>query len=686
MAAAETTQPEKKPLSLFDLPSDFFDSSCLLFSNGSSSHHSVPSPSLPSAPRDTLTGTVAEGGEGEDSRSSESKGKEPSTSRWTCNTCRAEFESLLDQRSHFKSDLHRLNVKLSSAGKKCVKEEDLQGLDTENDSFFETLEVSSISGSEDESEEEEYVRDQRLARKHRDLFKQKLYFRLNSGDKVSVWRCLLLNESEEISQSSDDKRAEETEVTNKIGQNELISRIKQLISEPRDKTCIRIVLLARGGHFAGCVFDGKSILDHKTFHRYVVRAKAGKKQSSKDASGKIAHSAGSSIRRHNEAALRREVQDLVLSWKPYFDMCKCILMHAPSRNRQLFDGEKIKSILQGCTIQNVPLTVRRPTFKEAKRVYNHLSEVNFETERDIVSPGDNERVIEEPKEKKGEKLEINGIEMKEACPVSSSGEEYPSDTDVITDQTGQLPLNETTPLHLAAKSNDAASTLELLEQGLNPCIKDERGKTPYMLATDKEVRNTFRRFMALNLDKWDWHAANVPSALTKEMEESQAAKQAEKDAKRKAKAKELKKLKKAKEKEKEKEKEKAKAQASVSQKGSTEVSKGQSSCPVPSTKQKQPSNPWKPPGLLSEEERQRQLAEEREKRAAAAERRLAALKLQGTSQTTTPSRSDPSNPESDSSCSYCHSSLAGKIPFHRYDYKYCSPTCMHIHGEMLQDN
>ncbi|KAJ1702266.1 hypothetical protein LUZ63_002045 [Rhynchospora breviuscula] len=684
-AAAETSQPEKKPLSLFDLPSDFFDSSCLLFSSSSSSHPSIPSPSpsLPAAPGDTLNRAAAEGG---DSRSSESKGKEPSTSRWTCNTCRAEFESLLDQRSHFKSDLHRLNVKLTSAGKKCVKEEDLQGLDTENDSFFETLEVSSISGSEDESEEEESVRDQRLARKNRDLFKQKLYFRLNSGDTVSFWRCLLLNESEEISQSSDNKGTEHSEATNKIGQNELISRLKQLISEPRDKTCIRIVLLARGGHFAGCVFDGKSILAHKTFHRYVVRAKAGKKQSSKDASGKIAHSAGSSIRRHNEAALRREVQDLVLSWKSYFDTCKCILIHAPSRNRQLFDGEKIQPILQGCTIQNVPLTVRRPTFKEAKRVYNHLSEVNFETEHDPVSPEDDERVSEEPKEKKeGEKLEINGNEMREPCSVSSSGEDCPSDSDITTNQTSQLPVNETTPLHLAAKSNDAASTLELLEQGLNPCIKDERGKTPYMLTTDKEVRNTFRRFMALNIDKWDWHAANVPSALTKEMEESQAAKQAEKDAKRKARAKELKKLKKAKEKEKEIEKAKQ-AQASASQKGSTEVSKGQPSCPVPSTKQKQPLNPWKPPGLLSEEERQRQLAEEREKRAAAAERRLAALKLQGTSQTITPSRSDHSNPESDASCSYCHSSLAGKIPFHRYNYNYCSPTCMHVHGEMLQDS
>jgi hypothetical protein len=42
------------------------------------------------------------------------------------------------------------------------------------------------------------------------------------------------------------------------------------------------------------------------------------------------------------------------------------------------------------------------------------------------------------------------------------------------------------------------------------------------------------------------------------------------------------------------------AQASVSQKSPPVVLKGQLSGPVPATKQKQPMNPWKPPGLLSE--------------------------------------------------------------------------------------
>lgn len=79
---------------------------------------------------------------------------------------------------------------------------------------------------------------------------------------------------------------------------------------------------------------------------------------------------------------------------------------------------------------------------------------------------------------------------------------------------------------------------------------------------------------------------------------------------------------------------------------------------------------------------------EREKRAAAAERRIAALKTQGSAQLATPS---PSNVQSsnrsgsDVLCSCCHVSLTGKVPFHRYHYKYCSTSCMHVHREILED-
>lgn len=41
------------------------------------------------------------------------------------------------------------------------------------------------------------------------------------------------------------------------------------------------------------------------FLRYVVRAKAGGRQSTRDSTGQAPKSAGSSLRRHNEAALEK---------------------------------------------------------------------------------------------------------------------------------------------------------------------------------------------------------------------------------------------------------------------------------------------------------------------------------------------------------------------------------------------
>ena len=52
---------------------------------------------------------------------------------------------------------------------------------------------------------------------------------------------------------------------------------------------IWVVLMLNAGHFAGAVFMGDKILVHKTFHKYVVRAKRGTVQSIND------HSKGGSV-------------------------------------------------------------------------------------------------------------------------------------------------------------------------------------------------------------------------------------------------------------------------------------------------------------------------------------------------------------------------------------------------------
>ncbi|CAO2834943.1 unnamed protein product [Amaranthus hypochondriacus] len=555
-------QTDKKRRSIFEVPANFFDSCCLL-PPSNLLQYQLPSPfSAISFVEDEETLT-SHHRDDEDKEMNSSANFITSTSnhsmnRLSCNTCKSEFCSLLDQRSHFKSDLHRFNVKLSLAGKDIIKEDDFDELTS--DSFSKDFDVSSISGSEDEDE-----RGPRAWNSTNEMLiqtiKQKVHIRLLSGEKISVWKCMLLKDSENVCYDNN-----QIVVNDDYGhlyslkEADLIQKLKALTREPSDKNHFRIVLLASGGHFAGCVFDGNNVVAHKTFHRYVVRAKAGKRQSSKDASGKSIHSAGASLRRYNELALKKDIYELLASWKPYFDASSCVFIYAPSNNRQLFfNGETSLFSNQHCDARNIPFSVRRPTLKEARRVFNQLSQVTYETEEEEVLY---------IKQTQLDVPDIKQIQLSESCisdanlrkddkidevRVSKGDESFASgnlsDKHSSSDE-GDKEVRNTTPLHEAARSDSCEKVLELLEQGLDPTIKDERGKTPYMLATEKEVRNTFRRFMAANLDKWDWHAAKVPSALTTEMEESQAFKQAEKDAKRKAKAKELKKLRKAREREK----------------------------------------------------------------------------------------------------------------------------------------
>ncbi|XP_024995936.1 ankyrin repeat and zinc finger domain-containing protein 1-like [Cynara cardunculus var. scolymus] len=449
--------------------------------------------------------------------------------RWTCNTCNSSFESLHDQRSHFKSDFHRFNIKLSIAEKDTVKEEDFdEWISTSSVKDYDT---SSISGSEDEDEDDrEFGHLSDLTRGLLGSKKQKLFLHLPNGELMSFWKCLLLGDSEKALLEHDLSWSMNDDDTSFVTLREVTEKLLNVIHEPRDNTHFRVMLLASGGHFAGCVFDGNSVVAHKTFHRYVTRAKAGKKQSSEDASGKNAHSAGASIRRHNELALKKDIQELLAAWKPYIDASACIFIHAPSHNRQLlFDGQNPCFSCQRNVIRRIPLTVQRPTFKEAQRLYKILTQISTEPYEEIV-PIIKEKSTSTP----GKDKLRNNLDKRDV-----SEDSFVEKVEIV---------HMFSPLHEAAKAGNADKVLELLEQGLDPCLIDERGRTPYRIAAGKEVRNSFRRFMALNLDKWDWQAAKVPSPLTKEMEVSQNAKQAKKDAKRKARAKEVKLLREAREK------------------------------------------------------------------------------------------------------------------------------------------
>eukprot|EP00878_Enallax_costatus_P044839 GHUV01053598.1.p1 GENE.GHUV01053598.1~~GHUV01053598.1.p1 ORF type:complete len:210 (+),score=105.62 GHUV01053598.1:1-630(+) len=108
---------------------------------------------------------------------------------------------------------------------------------------------------------------------------------------------------------------------------------------------------------------------------------------------------------------------------------------------------------------------------------------------------------------------------------------------VAVSPSGQARKQDDPPLLKASKAGDAERVSRLLAHGHDPTCRDSKGRTPYQLAANKEVRDAFRRFMAEQPDAWDYSSSDIPSPLTPEMETAQQSKKAEKRARQKAKEK-----------------------------------------------------------------------------------------------------------------------------------------------------
>lgn len=125
MASAVNQPTKEKPdepqrrRSIFELPQDFFDSCHLLRSPSASISDYTSKLSIQnfddaveeSKPDEEI---ISNNNDVDVNNSSSYKNNNVNvTQRWSCNTCKVEFESLQDQRSHFKSDIHRFNVLFS---------------------------------------------------------------------------------------------------------------------------------------------------------------------------------------------------------------------------------------------------------------------------------------------------------------------------------------------------------------------------------------------------------------------------------------------------------------------------------------------------------------------------------------------------------------------------------------------
>ena len=78
-----------------------------------------------------------------------------------------------------------------------------------------------------------------------------------------------------------------------------------------------------------------------------------------------------------QAALEREIQDTLKSWKERLQAAALIFVHAPSSNAAALFGGDHPALERGdARIRSVPFTTRRPTFTETKRVLTTLLSVH----------------------------------------------------------------------------------------------------------------------------------------------------------------------------------------------------------------------------------------------------------------------------------------------------------------------
>lgn len=140
-----------------------------------------------------------------------------------------------------------------------------------------------------------------------------------------------------------------------------------------------LVVMLSGGYFSAGIFanNDKPFL-HKSIRKYITRAGQGRVQSSQDNSGNKAISAGSSLRRHNEDMLFKEIHSLLLEWKLHIDKCSIIWIRIPEARKSKFfsDNDIIKK--KDIRLRKIPLNTKRPTLDEVCRVYSTLSRAEYE--------------------------------------------------------------------------------------------------------------------------------------------------------------------------------------------------------------------------------------------------------------------------------------------------------------------
>lgn len=298
----------------------------------------------------------------EDDRQQESSLVREVSEKMVCSACRCPFNTREEQMEHYKLDWHRFNLRQKISGMPPVTAEEFERKTGAGD-------MSSISGSESDSEEEDSDSDgggtsSNVTGTDNESSDQtssiigrlstKVVFQNSTGQYLSVYRSILQGKSDD--------------------EQDTVSSLKCI-----SKKTVWVILMTGGGHFAGAVFQGKEVIQHKTFHRYTVRAKRGTAQGLRDSQNRshMPKSAGAALRRYNEAALVKDIQDLLASWAEHLKQASAIFVRASRYNKTIFFGGRAPLLdKKDPRFHTLPFATRRATFREVQKVHEVLSTIH----------------------------------------------------------------------------------------------------------------------------------------------------------------------------------------------------------------------------------------------------------------------------------------------------------------------
>ncbi|KAH8832390.1 hypothetical protein DL96DRAFT_1581885 [Flagelloscypha sp. PMI_526] len=473
-------------------------------------------------------------------KNSETPEETTSSAGKSCNICLgATFNDVDAQRSHFRSDWHRYNVKSRIKGAKAVSEEEfghlLEGLE-------DSLSGSASSSSEDESSEEDDAVNS-LVKKTRRLAPNSpeddtaptllpltafVWFHTPPSTQLGIYRSIFNIGS---------------------GPDKYLSELKQLQHPGDEEGRTWALFMTAGGHFAGAIvrvsksleqralekeeneqrkakkkqpkaFSEMEVLMHKTFHRYTTRRKQGGSQGLHDQGGKgKAVSAGAMLRRYGEQALRDDIRGLLEEWSEDLNGCERIWLRASGSNRKTFmDYEGAAIQKTDPRVRTFPFPTRRPTQAELNRCLLELTKVKIShfTEDDL---------------REQDEAYIASLPKPKPAPSAAASAPAPAKDKPPTISKKKLSFVTNGRDFLTPSGEESVLRYLLVEKRADPTIGPA-----YDYAPSKRIRDVYREVAGEPqfAGWWDWFGkGHVPSVLNKE-------KEAEKEEKRKERRKGLK--------------------------------------------------------------------------------------------------------------------------------------------------